>query len=143
MLEWGSTFRVSYLNLKRMRSQALDVKQIVMLTGSAPPILRRSLISTMRLREPAIFVRSHNRENLFLEVTSKKGIDKDVLLIIKMCNEMYPGRSGIVYCRTRKDCETVAEKLKSKGKTNIAVFTGDLSVKQKTEVLENWLSEEV
>ena len=136
MLEWGSTFRSSYLSLRRLRSSVLSVKQIVMLTGSAPPLLRRSLISTMGLRNPAVFVRSHNRENLFIEVTQKQGIEKDIQTILKMSNDLYSGRSGIIYCRTRKSCQTVYDKLMAKGKTNVAVFTGDLSIKEKTTVLE-------
>ena len=97
----------------------------------------------MGLRNPAVFVRSHNRENLFIEVTQKQGIDKDIQTILKMCNNLYTGRSGIIYCRTKKSCQTVHDKLLAKGKTNIAVFTGDMTIKEKTAVLEQWLSEEI
>ena len=141
VLEWGSTFRSSYLHLKKLRTPSLYVKQIVMLTGSAPPFLRKSLINTMRLDNPSVFVRSHNRENLFIEITPKHSIDKDVQKILVFANERYLGMSGIIYCRTKKSCEMVGEKLKAKGFKKYEIFTGDMSTKQKTDILTRWLSE--
>lgn len=143
ILEWGGTFRQSYLSLKKLRSAALQVPQIVMLTGSAPPMLRKSLISTMKMNDPAVFVQSHNRTNLFIEVTSKKGLDKDIVQILKVAEDWFRGRSGIIYCRTKKSCEEVKDKLKSKGFVKCAVFTGDMSVKEKERVLFGWMREDI
>lgn len=141
LLEWGSTFRGAYLSLKRLRCDKLHVKQIIMMTGSAPPFIRRSLINTMKLENPAVFVRSHNRANLFLEITPKVSLDKDIQVILTLLSDTYANQSGIIYCRTKKNCEIVADKLKSKGYRSYRVFTGDMSQKEKTEILSDWLSD--
>ena len=143
VIEWGSTFRQSYLNLRKLRSNSFNIRQIVMLTGSAPPVLRKTLISSMRMRDPAVFVRSHNRENLFLQVVPSISTEKDIRTILRVMDELYPNKSGIIYCRTKSNCNDLHSKLEKLGKTSIAVFTGDLTVKQKNQVLEDWLSDEV
>ncbi len=143
VIEWGQTFRQTYMNLRRLRSGVLDVKQIIMLTGSAPPLLRKTLISSMRLKDPAVFVRSHDRANLFLQVIPSQNTEKDIQSVLKVLCEIYPGKSGIIYCRTKSNCEDLLSKLRDKGSNSAAVFTGDLSVKQKNELLTKWLSGEV
>lgn len=143
VIEWGQTFRQTYMNLRRLRSGVMDVKQIIMLTGSAPPLLRKTLISSMRLRDPAVFVRSHDRANLFLQVIPSQNTEKDIQSVLKVLTEIYPGKSGIIYCRTKSNCEDLLTKLRDKGKHSTAVFTGDLNVKQKNELLTKWLSGEI
>ena len=141
ILEWGSTFRKAYTQLRKLRSQEFWAPQIVMLTGSASPFQRRTLMKTIKLRDPAVFVLSHDRPNIFFSVVAKKSEDSDLKLILDIATRKYPNKSGIVYCRTKKICDKICTELTNRH-CRAEIFTGDLTVREKNDILSRWLTEE-
>ena len=97
--EWGHDFRPDY---RRINSavQEIDTKlKIIALTATATPKVQDDIIKNLNLKKPNIFKSSFNRPNLFYEVKHKtENVDKDIVSFIKK-NE---GKSGIVYCLSRK-----------------------------------------
>lgn len=141
ILEWGSTFRKAYTQLRKLRSNEFWAPQIVMLTGSASPFQRRTLMKTIKLKDPAVFVLSHDRPNIFLSVVPKKSEDSDLKLILEIATRRYPNKSGIIYCRTKKMCDKVCTELTNRH-CRAECFTGEMTVKEKQDILSRWLVEE-
>ncbi len=97
--EWGHDFRPDYRKINSA-VQEIDTKlKIIALTATATPKVQDDIIKNLNLNEPNIFKSSFNRPNLFYEVKHKtENVDKDIVSFIKK-NE---GKSGIVYCLSRK-----------------------------------------
>ena len=97
--EWGHDFRPDYRKINNA-VQEIDTKlKIIALTATATPKVQDDIIKNLKLNEPNIFKSSFNRPNLFYEVKHKtENVDKDIVSFIKK-NE---GKSGIVYCLSRK-----------------------------------------
>ena len=97
--EWGHDFRPDYRKINSA-VQEIDTKlKIIALTATATPKVQDDIIKNLNLNKPNIFKSSFNRPNLFYEVKHKtENVDKDIVSFIKK-NE---GKSGIVYCLSRK-----------------------------------------
>ena len=97
--EWGHDFRPDYRKINSA-VQEIDTKlKIIALTTTATPKVQDDIIKNLNLNNPNIFKSSFNRPNLFYEVKHKtENVDKDIVSFIKK-NE---GKSGIVYCLSRK-----------------------------------------
>ena len=97
--EWGHDFRPDYRKINSA-VQEIDTKlKIIALTATATPKVQDDIIKNLNLNKPNIFKSSFNRPNLFYEVKHKtEKVDKDIVSFIKK-NE---GKSGIVYCLSRK-----------------------------------------
>ena len=97
--EWGHDFRPDYRKINSA-IQEIDTKlKIIALTATATPKVQDDIIKNLNLNKPNIFKSSFNRPNLFYEVKHKtENVDKDIVSFIKK-NE---GKSGIVYCLSRK-----------------------------------------
>ena len=97
--EWGHDFRPDYRKINSA-VQEIDTKlKIIALTATATPKVQDDIIKNLNLNNPNIFKSSFNRPNLFYEVKHKtENVDKDIVSFIKK-NE---GKSGIVYCLSRK-----------------------------------------
>jgi len=97
--EWGHDFRPDYRKINNA-VQEIDTKlKIIALTATATPKVQDDIIKNLNLNKPNIFKSSFNRPNLFYEVKHKtENVDKDIVSFIKK-NE---GKSGIVYCLSRK-----------------------------------------
>ena len=97
--EWGHDFRPDYRKINSA-VQEIDTKlKIIALTATATPKVQNDIIKNLNLNKPNIFKSSFNRPNLFYEVKHKtENVDKDIVSFIKK-NE---GKSGIVYCLSRK-----------------------------------------
>ena len=97
--EWGHDFRPDYRKINDAVQEIDNNLKIIALTATATPKVQDDIIKNLKLEKPKIFKSSFNRPNLFYEVKHKtEDIDKDIVSFIKK-NE---GKSGIVYCLSRK-----------------------------------------
>lgn len=109
--EWGHDFRPEYRRLKTIVKQIADVP-LMALTATATPKVQYDIQKNLSMMDAKVFKASFNRENLFYEVRPKtKDVIKDIVKFIKE----NPGKSGIVYCLSRKKVEEIAESLQVNG----------------------------
>ena len=104
--EWGHDFRPEY---RRIRSLVDDIGRapIIALTATATPKVQHDILKNLGIAGARVFKSSFNRPNLFYEVRDKVDPEKDIIRYIKQ----NPGKSGIVYCLSRKKVEELAELL--------------------------------
>jgi ATP-dependent DNA helicase RecQ len=105
--EWGHDFRPEYRKIKTILEQ-LGKLPIIALTATATPKVKLDIQRNLQMEDADVFKSSFNRENLYYEVRSKKEIKKQLIKFIKA----HHGKSGIVYCLSRKTVEEIAEFLK-------------------------------
>lgn len=106
--EWGHDFRPEY---RRIRSIINEVGQrpLIALTATATPKVQHDIQKNLGMLGANVFKSSFNRHNLYYEVRPKtKDVDRDIIRYIKM----NPGKSGIIYCLSRKKVEELAETLR-------------------------------
>ena len=108
--EWGHNFRPNYRNLKTLKENFPNIP-IIALTATATSKVREDIINELALENPQIFVSSFNRENLNLIVMRKKNSFDKILELIKK----YENEPVIIYCFSRKETESMANKLIEKG----------------------------
>ena len=107
--EWGHDFRPDYRNLKETINKIQKNIPIVALTATATPKVKDDIMKNLEINNSPLFKSSFNRPNLFYEVRNKTNdIDKD---IIKFINKRL-GKSGIIYCLSRKSVNELSEFLK-------------------------------
>ena len=106
--EWGHDFRPEYRNIRPIINR-LGVRPIIALTATATPKVQHDIQKNLGMTDAAVFKSSFNRPNLYYEVRPKsKDVDREIIKFIK-ANE---GKSGIIYCLSRKRVEELAEVLR-------------------------------
>ncbi len=119
--EWGHDFRPEYRNLKSIIERIGDNISIVALTATATPKVQEDIIKNLNIQDAKVFKASFNRPNLYYEVRPKtKNVDADIIRFIKQ-NE---GKSGIVYCLSRKRVEELSQTLQVNGVKAIPYHAG-------------------
>ncbi len=110
--EWGHDFRPEYRKLKPI-IQAIGQKvPIIALTATATLKVQEDILKTLEITDAKVFKSSFDRPNLYYEIRPKtKNVIKDIIKYIKT----QPGKSGIVYCLSRKKVEEIAETLQVNG----------------------------
>ena len=109
--EWGHDFRPEYRNLKHI-IKAIDNVPIIGLTATATEKVQEDILKTLGISDANRFKASFNRANLFYEVRPKtKEVEKDIIRFVKQ----RIGKSGIIYCLSRKKVEEVAQILQVNG----------------------------
>lgn len=108
--EWGHDFRPEYRRLREI-IEAIDRVPIIALTATATPKVQQDIQKNLGMTDANVFKASFNRPNLYYEVNPKKEANSQ---IVKYINQ-YQGKSGIVYCLSRKKVEEVAETLQVNG----------------------------
>jgi ATP-dependent DNA helicase RecQ len=108
--EWGHDFRPEYRQLGQLQARFPKVP-LMALTATATERVRADILSLLNLREPGVFVASFNRPNLFYRVSPKAKPYHQTLAYLRK----HPQDSGIVYCQSRKTCESLAAKLCADG----------------------------
>ncbi|MDD4361415.1 MAG: DNA helicase RecQ [Bacteroidales bacterium] len=109
--EWGHDFRPEYRRIRPLINE-IGRAPIVALTATATPKVQHDIQKNLGMTEATVFKSSFNRPNLFYEVRAKtSNIDKDIIKYIKA----NPGKSGIIYCLSRKKVEKLAETLQLNG----------------------------
>ncbi len=109
--EWGHDFRPEYRNLKSIIKKIDDVP-VIGLTATATPKVQDDILKNLGIVDANIFKASFNRPNLFYDVRPKTSdIDKDIIRFVRQ----YKGKSGIIYCLSRKKVEEIAQVLQVNG----------------------------
>lgn len=108
--EWGHDFRPEYRRLRTIMDQIARVP-VIALTATATPKVQQDIQKNLDMLDAKVFKASFNRPNLYYEVRPKIDVNKEVIRYVKQ-NE---GKSGIVYCLSRKKVEEIAELLSLNG----------------------------
>ena len=110
--EWGHDFRPEYRNLRIILDQFEQIIPIVALTATATPKVQDDVMKNLRISKAKVFKESFNRANLYYEVRPKTNqVDSDIIRFVKQNS----GKSGIIYCLSRKRVEELAQTLQVNG----------------------------
>ena len=136
--EWGHDFRPEYRNIRPIINR-IGVRPIIALTATATPKVQHDIQKNLGMTDAAVFKSSFNRPNLYYEVRPKsKDVDREIIKFIK-ANE---GKSGIIYCLSRKKVEELAEVLRLNDIKALPYHAGmDSSVRSANQ--DAFLSEDV
>ena len=140
--EWGHDFRPEYRRLRSAIDMINDHVPILTLTASATPKVQQDIIKNLKMEDAKVFVSSFNRPNLYYEVRPKPAdtlaLHKEIIKFIKENS----GKSGIIYCLTRKRVESLAELLVINGIKALPYHAG-LDAKTRAENQDKFLMEDV
>ena len=136
--EWGHDFRPEYRNLRHIIRQLGNVP-VIGLTATATPKVQEDILKNLDMSDAVTFKASFNRPNLFYEVRTKtKNIESDIIRFIKQ----HKGKSGIIYCLSRKKVEAIAEVLQVNGISAVPYHAG-LDAKTRAKHQDMFLMEDV
>ena len=108
--EWGHDFRPEYRRLRTI-IEAIDRVPIIALTATATPKVQEDIQKNLGMTEARVFKASFNRDNLYYEIRPKKDVKKEIIRFVRQ----HQGKSGIIYCLSRKKVEEIAELLQVNG----------------------------
>lgn len=135
--EWGHDFRPEYRKIKTMIAQ-LGELPVIALTATATPKVQLDIQKNLQMEEADVFISSFNRKNLYYEVRPKKETKKQLIRFLKD----HKGKSGIIYCLSRKKVEEVAQLLNVNGFKAVPYHAGlDPDVRIKNQ--DDFLNEEI
>ena len=144
LVQWGDTFRPAYRRLGAIRSALLKTKPagtqipIAAFTATADPQAQQTIQTVLQLCEPQIFLASPYRANLYLSVKiawSPRGRKQQLLQFVRARQ----GQAGLVYVRTRRDAETLADELVQSGYKTAAYHAG-LSPQARRSIEATWIN---
>lgn len=135
--EWGHDFRPEYRRIRDI-VQTIGRAPIIALTATATPKVQNDIQKNLGIMDATVFRSSFNRPNLYYEVRDKVDPDKDIIRYIKQ----HPGKSGIIYCLSRKKVEEIARLLEINGIRALPYHAG-LDAKTRAENQDRFLMEEV
>ena len=135
--EWGHDFRPEY---RRIRNIIEDIGSapIIALTATATPKVQSDILKNLGMPDATVFKSSFNRSNLYYEVRDKTDPKKDIIKFIRQNH----GKSGIIYCLSRKKVEELAELLNING-IKAAPYHAGLDAKTRADNQDAFLMEEV
>lgn len=135
--EWGHDFRPEYRRIREIINHIHQVP-IIALTATATPKVQLDIQHNLKIQNAEVFITSFNRKNLYYEVRPKQDPVTDIIKFIKK-NQ---GKSGIVYCLSRRKVEELAELLKVNGIKAVPYHAG-LDSKLRTKHQDMFLKEDV
>lgn len=136
--EWGHDFRPEYRNLRNIIRQIGDIP-IIGLTATATPKVQEDILKNLEMPDAEVFKASFNRPNLYYEVRPKtKNIESDIIKFIKN----HQGKSGVIYCLSRKKVEEIAQVLQVNGISAVPYHAG-LDAKTRAKHQDMFLMEDV
>ncbi len=147
LVQWGDTFRPAYRRLGTVRSALLQTKPegskiaIATFTATANPAAQKIIKNVLQLQKPEAFLLNPYRSNLHLQVQTvwtPRGRKQQLLNFIKN----RPKQAGLVYVRTRKDSEKLADLLEEQGYETAAYHAG-LSAEERRKIEKAWLNNEL
>ncbi len=136
--EWGHDFRPEYRRIRQVIDNIGENIPIIALTATATPKVQQDIQKNLQMNNASLFKSSFNRPNLFYEVRAKRDVIKEIVRYAKLNS----GKSGIVYCLSRKKVVEVAEALKLNGIKALPYHAG-LDPKTRAETQDNFLMEDV
>ncbi|MDR2621604.1 MAG: ATP-dependent DNA helicase, partial [Dysgonamonadaceae bacterium] len=135
--EWGHDFRPEYRRIRPIINE-IARRPVIALTATATPKVQHDIQKNLGMMDAVVFKSSFNRANLYYEVRPKnKDVDKEIVKFIKT----NPGKSGIVYCLSRKRVEDFAEILRVNGINALAYHAG-MDSQTRSENQDAFLMEE-
>ena len=135
--EWGHDFRPEYRRLRPI-IEKLGSVPVMALTATATPKVQQDIQKNLGMLEAKLFKSSFNRDNLYYEVRAKKDVLKEIVKYAKQ----HTGKSGIVYCLSRKKVEEVAQALIVNG-IKAAPYHAGLDAKERAKTQDGFLMEDI
>lgn len=136
--EWGHDFRPEYRNLKSIIQQLADVP-VIGLTATATPKVQEDILKNLDMTDANTFKASFNRPNLYYEIRPKtKNVESDIIRFIRL----HKGKSGVIYCLSRKKVEEIAQVLQVNGISAVPYHAG-LDAKTRAKHQDMFLMEDV
>ena len=136
--EWGHDFRPEYRRIRPIINEIGDAP-VIALTATATDKVRTDIKKNLGILDAKEFKSSFNRPNLYYEVRPKtRDIDKDIVRFIKQ----HPGKSGIIYCLSRKKVEDLAEVLRANDIKASAYHAG-LETNKRSETQDDFIMERI
>lgn len=136
--EWGHDFRPEYRKIRESVDQ-IGRAPIIALTATATDKVRTDILRSLNIEDARQFKSSFNRPNLYYEVRPKtKNIDKEIVKFIKE----NPGKSGIIYCLSRKKVEELAEVLRAND-IKAAAYHAGLEAETRSRTQDDFLQEKI
>ncbi|PDH52241.1 MAG: DNA helicase RecQ [Bacteroidetes bacterium MED-G17] len=138
--EWGHDFRPEYRQIKQMVKQ-IDNVPIMALTATATPKVQQDIQKNLDMSDAKVFKSSFNRDNLYYEIRPKGAKETTLKGILGIINR-FRGKSGIIYCLSRKKVEQVAEILQANNIKALPYHAG-MDTKTRSKHQDQFLMEEV
>ena len=135
--EWGHDFRPEYRRIRNIIEE-IGAAPIIALTATATPKVQSDIIKNLGIPDATVFKSSFNRPNLYYEIRDKADPKRDIIKYIKQ----NPGKSGIIYCLSRKKVEELSELLNING-IKSAPYHAGLDAKTRAENQDKFLMEEI
>lgn len=135
--EWGHDFRPEYRRIRNIVEE-IGTAPIIALTATATPKVQSDILKNLGMPDATVFKSSFNRPNLYYEIRDKSDPKRDIIKYIKQ----NPGKSGIIYCLSRKKVEELAELLNING-IKAAPYHAGLDSKTRADNQDRFLMEEV
>ena len=139
--EWGHDFRPEYRRLREMMDIINPEIPVIALTATATPKVQNDIVSTLNLREPAIFISSFNRPNLSYEIRPKLKKDTTIRDIVKFISEN-KGKTGIIYTLNRKTTEELADILNA-NKVKAVAYHAGMDSKVRADRQDQFMNEDI
>lgn len=136
--EWGHDFRPEYRKIRQVISSLGNDIPVIALTATATPKVQQDIIKNLQMFDATVYKSSFNRANLFYEIRPKRDILKEIIKFVKK----HTGKSGIIYCLSRKKVEEVAESLNLNGIKALPYHAG-LEPKVRADTQDKFLMEDV
>ena len=136
--EWGHDFRPEYRNLRNIIRKLGDIP-IIGLTATATPKVQEDILKNLEIANANTFKASFNRANLYYEIRPKtKNVESDIIKFINL----FKGKSGVIYCLSRKKVEEITQVLQVNGVSAVAYHAG-LDAKTRAKHQDMFLMEDV
>lgn len=136
--EWGHDFRPEYRRLRPIIDQISPNVPVIALTATATPKVQADIQKNLKMMNAVLYKASFNRPNLYYEVRPKVDVNREIIKFVKT----HSGKSGIVYCLSRKRVEEFAEALQVNGVKALPYHAGlEPEVRRKTQ--DKFLMEDI
>ncbi|CDW77889.1 dna helicase [Stylonychia lemnae] len=140
---WGQDFRKDYLHLDMLK-QRYPTVPLLCLTATATLKVKDDIAKRLRIQQKVIcFQSSFNRTNLFYEIRDKKAIKDITVDLVNMLKTRFRGKSGIIYCISKNDCQVLSEKLRRNHDINCDFYHADVPYKQRKLIQERWMKNQI
>ncbi|XP_060116338.1 recQ-like DNA helicase BLM [Heteronotia binoei] len=137
--QWGHDFRPDYKRLNMLRKKFCSIPMMA-LTATANPRVQKDILNQLEMHQPQVFSMSFNRHNLKYDVLPKK--PKSVALdCLQWIRKHHPHDSGIIYCLSRHECDSVASVLQRAGVLALAYHAG-LPDNTRDLVQKKWINQD-
>lgn len=134
--QWGHDFRPEYTKLGFLKTRFPNIP-IMALTATADKITRRDIVKQLKINDAKIYIASFDRPNLSLRVESGTNKMKKILDFL----EERPNTSGIIYCLSRRECESTADRLKYNG-YNAEFYHAGIKSDERAEIQRKFIKDE-